>query len=187
MSHIETGNTKLSLPVLAKIADELSVGVDALLSDAPKPDKAARSRRRCRRLYRLRPTNCPWQLRFCVRSRTRSRSNATRRAFHAIRFAPAKSCKKVAQGSKDKGKNRSFNEAVCPYCQMLPWHCMQTDELSEHLDALQREECYLRRCGIERVGLRNHAARHVRGAQRGRAGAASSANTSSAMPGLGLR
>ena len=26
MSHIETGNTKLSLPVLAKIADELSVG-----------------------------------------------------------------------------------------------------------------------------------------------------------------
>ncbi len=40
MSHIETGNTKLSLPVLAKIADELSVGTDALLSDAPKPDKA---------------------------------------------------------------------------------------------------------------------------------------------------
>lgn len=40
MSHIETGNTKLSLPVLAKIADELSVSTDALLSDAPKPDKA---------------------------------------------------------------------------------------------------------------------------------------------------
>lgn len=40
MSHIETGNTKLSLPVLAKIAEELSVGIDALLSDAPKPDKA---------------------------------------------------------------------------------------------------------------------------------------------------
>ena len=39
MSHIETGNTKLSLPVLAKIAEELSVGTDALLSDAPKPDK----------------------------------------------------------------------------------------------------------------------------------------------------
>ena len=38
MSHIETGNTKLSLPVLAKIADELSVGVDV-----PKPDKAALS------------------------------------------------------------------------------------------------------------------------------------------------
>ncbi|MEF2670964.1 helix-turn-helix domain-containing protein [Adlercreutzia sp.] len=43
MSHIETGNTKLSLPVLTKIADELSVGTDALLSDAPKPDKAALS------------------------------------------------------------------------------------------------------------------------------------------------
>ncbi len=40
MSHIETGNTKLSLPVLAKIAEGLSVGTDALLSDAPKPDKA---------------------------------------------------------------------------------------------------------------------------------------------------
>lgn len=40
MSHIETGNTKLSLPVLAKIADELSVGTDALLSDTSKPDKA---------------------------------------------------------------------------------------------------------------------------------------------------
>lgn len=39
MSHIETGNTKLSLPVLAKIAEELSVCTDALLSDAPKPDK----------------------------------------------------------------------------------------------------------------------------------------------------
>lgn len=40
MSHIETGNTKLSLPVLVKIAEELSVGTDALLFDAPKPDKA---------------------------------------------------------------------------------------------------------------------------------------------------
>ena len=39
MSHIETGNTKLSLPVLAKIADELSVSCDALLSDEPKTDK----------------------------------------------------------------------------------------------------------------------------------------------------
>lgn len=27
-------------PVLARIAEELSVGADALLSDAPKPDKA---------------------------------------------------------------------------------------------------------------------------------------------------
>ena len=43
MGHIETGNTKLSLPVLTNIADELSVGTDALLSDAPKPDKAALS------------------------------------------------------------------------------------------------------------------------------------------------
>ena len=40
MSHIETGNTKLSLPVLVKIAEELSVGTDVLLFDAPKPDKA---------------------------------------------------------------------------------------------------------------------------------------------------
>ena len=29
--------------MLAKIADELSVGTDALLSDAPKPDKVALS------------------------------------------------------------------------------------------------------------------------------------------------
>ena len=43
MSHIETGNTKLSLPVLAKIAEELSVGTDALLTDESKPDKAALS------------------------------------------------------------------------------------------------------------------------------------------------
>ncbi|MDD7369116.1 MAG: helix-turn-helix transcriptional regulator [Berryella intestinalis] len=40
MSHIETGNTKLSLPVLAKIAEELSVGTDALLFDEPKLDKS---------------------------------------------------------------------------------------------------------------------------------------------------
>ena len=43
MSHIDTGNTKLSLPVLAKIAEELSVGTDALLTDESKPDKAALS------------------------------------------------------------------------------------------------------------------------------------------------
>lgn len=41
MSHIETGNTKLSLPVLAKIAEELSVSTDALLADKPRLDKAA--------------------------------------------------------------------------------------------------------------------------------------------------
>lgn len=43
MSHIETGNTKLSLPVLSKIAEELSVSVDALLTDTSKPDKAVLS------------------------------------------------------------------------------------------------------------------------------------------------
>lgn len=43
MSHIETGNTKLSLPVLAKIAEELSVSTDALLNNTPKPDKAGLS------------------------------------------------------------------------------------------------------------------------------------------------
>lgn len=43
MSHIETGNTKLSLPVLARIAEELSIGTDALLSDEPRLDKAALS------------------------------------------------------------------------------------------------------------------------------------------------
>ena len=43
MSHIETGNTKLSLPVLVKVAGELSVRADALLSDADAPDKSALS------------------------------------------------------------------------------------------------------------------------------------------------
>ena len=43
MSHIETGNTKLSLPVLAKIAEELSVSTDALPNNTPKPDKAGLS------------------------------------------------------------------------------------------------------------------------------------------------
>lgn len=33
MSHIETGNTKLSLPVLVNIAEALSVQTDALLYD----------------------------------------------------------------------------------------------------------------------------------------------------------
>ena len=36
MSHIETANTKLSLPVLVKIAEELSVSTDDLLYDIPK-------------------------------------------------------------------------------------------------------------------------------------------------------
>lgn len=36
MSHIETGSTKLSLPVFIKIADVLSIQTDALLSDTPR-------------------------------------------------------------------------------------------------------------------------------------------------------
>ena len=35
MSHIETGNTKLSLSVFVKIADVLSVQTDELLYDIP--------------------------------------------------------------------------------------------------------------------------------------------------------
>lgn len=37
MSHIETGNTKLSLPVLVDLAAALEVRVDDLLSDNPVP------------------------------------------------------------------------------------------------------------------------------------------------------
>ena len=36
MSHIENGNTKLSLPVIVKIADALDVRVDSLLYDEPR-------------------------------------------------------------------------------------------------------------------------------------------------------
>ena len=36
MSHIETGSTKLSLPVFVKIADALSVQPDSLLSASPQ-------------------------------------------------------------------------------------------------------------------------------------------------------
>lgn len=36
MSHIETGNTKLSLPLLVKIAETLSVQIDELLYDSPQ-------------------------------------------------------------------------------------------------------------------------------------------------------
>lgn len=36
MSHIETGITKLSLPVIVKIADALDVRVDSLLYDEPR-------------------------------------------------------------------------------------------------------------------------------------------------------
>lgn len=36
MSHIETGKTKLSLPVIVAIADALAVRVDSLLYDEPR-------------------------------------------------------------------------------------------------------------------------------------------------------
>lgn len=39
MSHIETGNTKLSLPVLVKISKALSVQTDELLFDKPQVNK----------------------------------------------------------------------------------------------------------------------------------------------------
>lgn len=41
MSHIETGNTKLSLPVFVAIAGALSVQTDELLYDAPTINKSA--------------------------------------------------------------------------------------------------------------------------------------------------
>ena len=41
MSHIETGNTKLSLPVLVDIAEVLSVQCDALLYDKPQINKTS--------------------------------------------------------------------------------------------------------------------------------------------------
>lgn len=39
MSHIETGNTKLSLPVFVDIANALSVQTDELLYDMPQNNK----------------------------------------------------------------------------------------------------------------------------------------------------
>lgn len=39
MSHIETGNTKLSLPVIVAIASALHVNVDDLLSEKPEKGK----------------------------------------------------------------------------------------------------------------------------------------------------
>jgi len=41
MSHIETGNTKLSLPVLVKIADILSVQTDAIIYEKPQVNKTS--------------------------------------------------------------------------------------------------------------------------------------------------
>ena len=40
MSHIETGNTKLSLPVLVELASALGVCTDDLLHDAPQSSKS---------------------------------------------------------------------------------------------------------------------------------------------------
>lgn len=41
MSHIETGNTKLSLPVLVNIADALSVQTDAIIYENPQTNKTS--------------------------------------------------------------------------------------------------------------------------------------------------
>lgn len=41
MSHIETGNTKLSLPVFAALASCLEVSADDLLFDRPQPREAS--------------------------------------------------------------------------------------------------------------------------------------------------
>lgn len=41
MSHIETGNTKLSLPVLVDIAATLEVGTDDILTDGTPASKSA--------------------------------------------------------------------------------------------------------------------------------------------------
>lgn len=41
MSHIETGNTKLSLPVFIDIANALSVQTDELLHDSPSGSRTA--------------------------------------------------------------------------------------------------------------------------------------------------
>lgn len=44
MSHIETANTKLSLPVILSIAEALQVGVDELLRDRPAETEAEAER-----------------------------------------------------------------------------------------------------------------------------------------------
>lgn len=43
MSHIETGNTKLSLPVFVRLAEVLEVPADALLYDVQSRDDAAKA------------------------------------------------------------------------------------------------------------------------------------------------
>lgn len=40
MSHIETGSTKLSLPVLVELAENLKVKTDYLLFNQPKVDNS---------------------------------------------------------------------------------------------------------------------------------------------------
>lgn len=40
MSHIETGNTKLSLPVLVNISTSLEVSTDSLLFEESKPSRS---------------------------------------------------------------------------------------------------------------------------------------------------
>ena len=58
MSHIETGNTKLSLPVLVDLTGALGVSADDLLSDAPSARKST-----CEELAQLLDTCSPQQLR----------------------------------------------------------------------------------------------------------------------------
>lgn len=41
MSHIETGSTKLSLPVLVDLANALEVGTDEILATEPNSEKQA--------------------------------------------------------------------------------------------------------------------------------------------------
>lgn len=43
LSHIETGNTKLSLPVFVKIASALSVQTDELLYDTPSINSSTKN------------------------------------------------------------------------------------------------------------------------------------------------
>lgn len=45
MSHIETGSTKLSLPVMVRLSEALGVQIDALLHDSPRFSRDAFSER----------------------------------------------------------------------------------------------------------------------------------------------
>lgn len=57
MSHIETGSTKLSLPVLVDIAGALSVSVDEILSGGET--EAARERRAGSHIEQMQPGAVP--------------------------------------------------------------------------------------------------------------------------------